>query len=131
MRVKRCPYTPRDLAGGYDPGGVLHVCAKCNGQGANSHQRQPHRRPQCATALNTLGTAQSSVARSATERLASYDTPPGAPLFVQKKCVDRFKILQEGDRMWFVGFAPADNGCDETLAALLRSSRFRSEEPAQ
>ena len=35
MRVKlcaRCPYTPRDLAGHYDPEGVLHVCATCDGK---------------------------------------------------------------------------------------------------
>ena len=24
----RCPYSPLDLAGHYDPAGLLHVCAK-------------------------------------------------------------------------------------------------------
>jgi hypothetical protein len=35
MRVKlcaRCPYTPRDLAGHYDPEATLHVGAKCDGE---------------------------------------------------------------------------------------------------
>ena len=35
MRVKvcsRCPYTPRDLADHYDPDGILHACAKCDGE---------------------------------------------------------------------------------------------------
>jgi hypothetical protein len=35
MRIRlseRFPYTPRDLAGRYDPEGVLHVYAKCDDQ---------------------------------------------------------------------------------------------------
>jgi hypothetical protein len=35
MRVKlcaRCPYTPRDLTGHYDPEAALHVCARCDGE---------------------------------------------------------------------------------------------------
>ena len=34
MRVKlcaRCPYTPGDFIGHYDPQAALHVCAKCDG----------------------------------------------------------------------------------------------------
>jgi hypothetical protein len=34
MRVKlcaRCPYTPGDLIGHYDPQAALYVCAKCDG----------------------------------------------------------------------------------------------------
>jgi hypothetical protein len=34
MRVKlsaRCPYTPGDLIGHYDPQSALYVCAKCDG----------------------------------------------------------------------------------------------------
>ncbi len=60
MRVKlcpRCPYTPRDLADHYDPEGLLHVCAKCDGQeaSANRYPRRDHRRHQCATVPNTAG----------------------------------------------------------------------------
>jgi hypothetical protein len=55
MRVKlcaRCPYTPRDLAGHYDPKGPLHVCAKCDGQheaNTNHYPRRPARKEVCAT----------------------------------------------------------------------------------
>lgn len=50
MKVKlcaRCPYTPRDLTGHYDPEGTLHVCAKCDGQqeaSTNDYPREAHRR---------------------------------------------------------------------------------------
>jgi hypothetical protein len=90
MRVKlcsRCPYTPRDLAGNFDPGGDLHVCAKCDSeQGASTsyYPRKPHRRQQCVTALNISGMARPTVARSATEGLASYGTTAVEQLFVQR-----------------------------------------------
>jgi hypothetical protein len=35
MRVKlctRCPYTPQDLTGHYDPEAALHLGAKCDGE---------------------------------------------------------------------------------------------------
>lgn len=50
MRVKlceRCPYTPRDLAGHYDPGASLHVCAKCDDEQrmvTNRYPRKAYRR---------------------------------------------------------------------------------------
>ena len=73
MRVKlceRCPYTPRDLAGHYDPKGLLHACAKCDGQqgaSTNHYPRKAHRRQECRTVRNIFVTAQPSVARSATD----------------------------------------------------------------
>jgi hypothetical protein len=35
MRVKlcaRCPYTPMDLIGYFDPDAAVHACAKCDGE---------------------------------------------------------------------------------------------------
>jgi hypothetical protein len=35
MRVRlcaRCPYTPRDVTGHYDPEAVLYLCAKCDSE---------------------------------------------------------------------------------------------------
>src|SRR5437879_1768759 len=62
MRVtlcSRCPYTPRDLASHYDPNGVLHVCAKCDGRqdtSTNHYPRKARRRQQCAIVRNILAT---------------------------------------------------------------------------
>jgi hypothetical protein len=62
MRVKlcsRCPYTPRDLAGHYDPDGVLHACAKCDGYEAstNHYPREAQRRGSALTASRSAGRA--------------------------------------------------------------------------
>jgi hypothetical protein len=82
-RCVRCPYAPLDLAGHYDPEGIPHVCAKCDGQhrlNTNHYPRKAHRRQQCVTILNICGTVQPSVARSAMEGLAlSAATPAKRP----------------------------------------------------
>src|ERR1700676_5762671 len=83
MRVKpcaRCPYTPQDLTGHYDPEAALHVCAKCDGeQGVltNHYPREAYRRRKCATVRNILGMTQRSAALSVTESLVSSGTTPG------------------------------------------------------
>jgi hypothetical protein len=75
MRVKlcaRCPYTPQDLTGHYDPEAALHLCAKCDGeQGmlANHYPRESRRRQTCTTVSNILEMAQRSAALSVTESL--------------------------------------------------------------
>jgi hypothetical protein len=77
MKVKlcaRCPYTPRDLTGHYDPGAALHACAKCDGeQGVstrtNHYPRKAHRRRKCSTVPNIFGVAQRNDAPSVTENL--------------------------------------------------------------
>jgi hypothetical protein len=137
MRVKlcsRCPYTPRDLAGHYDPEGVLHVCAKCDGeQGASTNYcpHKAHRRQRCVTAPNIPVTAQSSVARSATENLASYGTTPAEPLSVQRSAPTVSRRARKATADGYAGFTPPDNGCGDILAAIFRSSGFRSKEPTQ
>ncbi len=90
MRVKlcaRCPYTPRDLTGHYDPEAALHVCAKCDGEHGGSTQHYPrkaYRRRACSTAPNIFGMAQRSVAPSVTESLVSSGTTPGELPSVQR-----------------------------------------------
>jgi hypothetical protein len=89
MRVKlcaRCPYTPRDLARHYDPEGILHLCAHCDGEqkaSTNEYPRKADRRQRCATIPNIPVTAQPSVARSVKANSASSGTIPGGPPSVQ------------------------------------------------
>jgi hypothetical protein len=93
MRVKlcaRCPYTPRDLTGHYDPDATLHVCATCDGEQrvvAKRYPREVHRRQKCSTAPNIFGTAQQNAARSVTESLVSSGTTPGEPPSVQRSAL--------------------------------------------
>jgi hypothetical protein len=90
MRVKlcaRCPYTPQDLTGHYDPEAALHVCAKCDGEQGmltNHYPREAHRRRKCATVTNIFETTQRSDAPSVTESLVSSDTTPGELPSVQR-----------------------------------------------
>ena len=90
MRVKlcaRCPYTPQDLTGHYDPEAALHVCAKCDGEHGGSTQHYPrkaYRRRTCSTAPNIFGMAQRSAAPSVTESLVSSGTTPGELPSVQR-----------------------------------------------
>jgi hypothetical protein len=137
MRVKlcsRCPYTPRDLAGHYDPEGVLHVCAKCDGEQAastNYPPRKPHRRQPCVTAPNVFGRTQPSVVRFATEGLASYGTIPGEPPSVQRSALTVSRYARTATADGYGDFTPPDNRRGEIPAAIFRSSGFRSKEPAQ
>ena len=71
MRVKlckRCPYTPRDLTGHYDPEAALYVCAKCDGQQGvtNHYPRKSHRSQKCARVPDIHAMAQRNVARPVT-----------------------------------------------------------------
>jgi hypothetical protein len=136
MRVKlcsRCPYTPRDMAGHYDPEGVLHVCAKCDDEqeaGANCYPRKAHRRQQCVIAPNTLGMERPSVAQFATEGLASYGTTAGKPHFVQRSALTASRHARKATADGYVGLMPPDDP-SEALAAIFRGSRFLSKDPAR
>lgn len=77
-----CPYTPRDLAGHYDPNGQLHACAKCDGRHGPSTDYYPHkshRRQLCATVPIITGTAKASAARFVTDDLVSSVTTSAEP----------------------------------------------------
>jgi hypothetical protein len=134
MRVKlcsRCPYTPRDLAGHYDPEGVLYACAKCDGQdaSANHYPREAHhRRQKCTTDPNIPGTVQPSVAQSVTGGLASSGTTPGEPPSVQRSALTASRHARTATADGYVDFKLPDNGCGENHAAISRSSGFRSKE---
>ena len=89
MRVKpcaRCPYTPQDLTGHYDPEAALHVCAKCDGEQAmltNHYPRETRRRQKWATVPNIFSIAQRSAAPSVTESSVLSATTPGERPSVQ------------------------------------------------
>jgi hypothetical protein len=136
MRVKlcpRCPYSPRDLAGHYDPEGVLHACAKCDDQEAstNHYPRKAQRRQQCATVPNILVAAQPSVARSVTESLASSGTTPGKPPSVQRGAPTASRSAGRATADGYVGFKPRPENCwVEQHATDFRSPGPRSKEIA-
>ncbi len=137
MRVElctRCPYWQRDLAGHYDPEGVLHVCATYDRQhdvSANHYPRKAHRRQQCATFPNIPGTAKPSAARSATESLASFGTTAGEPPSVQRSALSASRHARKATADGYVNSTLPDNGRGETPAAIFQSSGFRGRELAQ
>jgi hypothetical protein len=137
MRVKlcaRCPYTPRDLAGHYDPNGALHACAKCDGQqgaGTNHYPRKAYRRQKCTTVPNISVTAQPSVARSVTEGLVSSGTIPGELPSVQRSAPIASRPAGRATANGYADFTQPDSGCSERRAETLRHSEFRSKEDAQ
>jgi hypothetical protein len=136
MRVKlctRCPYTPRDLAGHYDPEAALHVCAKCDGEqqaSTNHYPRKAYRRQGCAIVPNVLATAQQSVVRSATEGSASSGTIPGEPASVRRRALTVSRPATTATADGYSDFEPPDSSCAEKHAEILRRSGFRSKEVA-
>jgi hypothetical protein len=135
VRVKlcpRCPYTPRDLADHYDPEGVLHVCAKCDGQeaSANRYPRRDHRRHQCATVPNIPGTAQPSVARSVTESLVSSGTIPGERPSAQRSALIASRPASRATADGYANLEPPDSGCNENDSRISGHAGFRSKEAA-
>jgi hypothetical protein len=136
MRVKlcsRCPYTPRDLAGHYDPEGAIHVCATRDGAeraSINCYPRKVNRRQQCVIPRDIPGMAQPCVARFATEDLVSSGTTPGEPHFVQRSALTASRHARKATVDGYVDFtSPDDRG--EPLAEILRGWGFWSKEPAQ
>jgi hypothetical protein len=137
MRVKlcaRCPYTPRDLAGHYDPEGTLHACAKCDGQheaSTNHYPREAYRRQKCVTVPNIFVAAQRSVARSVTESLVSSGTIPGGLPSAQRSAPIASRPAGRATADGYSGFTPPDSVCSERHAAIPRLLELRSKESAQ
>jgi hypothetical protein len=133
-RCARCPYTPRDLAGHYDPKSELHACARCDGYqeaSTNQYPRKAHRRQKCATILNISGTAQPSVARSATENLASFGTTPGEPPSVRGSALTASCAARKMTVDGCVGFQLPDKGRGGRPAGILGRPALPSEEVVQ
>ena len=137
MRVKlcaRCPYTPRDLAGHYDPEAVLHVCAKCDGEQGlttNHYPRETYRRRKCATIPNIFGTTQRSAAPSVTESLVSSGTTLATLPSVQGSAQIASRPARRATADGYADFEPPDRSCSENHAELSRRSDFRTKEAAQ
>ena len=114
MKVKlcaRCPYTPRDLAGHYDPEAALHVCAKCDGEHGmltNHYPREAHRRRQCATVLNIFGMTQPSAAPSVMESLVSSGITPGELPSVQRSALIASRPARTATADGYSDFEPPD-----------------------
>jgi hypothetical protein len=136
MRVKlctRCPYTPRDLSGHYDPVAVLHLCTKCDGEqvaSSNHYPRKTHRRQECATVFNIDAIAQPSVARFVRKGLASSDTTLGKPPSAPVGAPTDSRLVERTTADFYHVFRPL-NGCGGNPAAISRSPRFRSKEVAE
>src|SRR6267378_5049237 len=126
MRVKlcaRCPYTPQDLTGHYDPEAALHACAKCDveqGMLTNHYPREAHRRRKCATVPNIFGMAQRSAAPSVTESLVSSGTTPGELLSVQRSAPIASRPAERATADGYAHFEPPDNSCSENHAEISR-----------
>ena len=137
MRVKRCarcPYVPSDLAGHYDAEGELHVCAKCDGYSeasTNYYPRKTHRRQRCATALNIIGTAQPSVARSVTVGSALSAATPAEPRSVQRSASSASHVARKMTADGYVGLRLPDNAQCEKPAAIFPRFALPSEKVVQ
>jgi hypothetical protein len=137
MRVKlcaRCPYTPQDLAGHYDPEAALHACAKCDveqGMLTNHYPRQAHRRRQCATVLNIFGMTQPSAAPSVTESLVSSGTTPGELPSVQRNAPIASRPARRATADGCADFEPPDHSRSENHSEFTRRSGFRNKEAAR
>ena len=137
MRVKlcaRCPYTPRDLAGHYDPEAVLHVCAKCDGEqgmSTNHYPRETYRRRKCATVPNTFGTTRPSGVPSVTENLVLSGTTPGELRSVQRSALIDSRPARKPTADGYADLRPPDHSRSENNAKLPRRSDFRTKEAAQ
>ena len=136
MRVKlcaRCPYTPRDLAGHYDPEGLLHVCAKCDGEQAmltNHYPRETRRRRKWATVPNIFSIAQRSAAPSVTESSASSATTPGELPSVQGSALIASRPASRATADGCAHSEPPDNTRCEGHAEISGRFGFRNKEPA-
>jgi len=115
MRVKpcaRCPYTPQDLTGHYDPEAALHVCARCDGEQAmltNHYPRETRRRRKCATVPSIFGMAQRSAVPSVTESLVSSATTAGDLPSVPRGALIASRPARRQTADGYAGFTPPDN----------------------
>src|SRR6478672_9430623 len=116
MRVKpcaRCPYTPQDLTGHYDPEAALHVCAKCDGEQAmltNHYPREARRRRKCSTVPNMFGMTRRSAVPSVTEGLVSSATTPGELPSVQRSAPIALRPAGTATADGYAGFRQPDFG---------------------
>ena len=136
MRVKpcaRCPYTPQDLTGHYDPDAALHVCAKCDGEQAmltNHYPRETRRRRKCSTDPNIFGMTQRSAAPSVTESLVSSATTPGVLPSVQSNALIASRPAARLTADGYAGFKQPDNSRSENRVEISLRSGFRNKEAA-
>jgi hypothetical protein len=113
MRVAlcaRCPHTPQDLESHYGSEAVLHLCAKCGDE-----QAMPaHHHPRKVKRETIMRDSPQPLRHNAANCCAVCDGKFGLvrryswrTALCSKKCADRFKARQEGDRRWLRRFQAA------------------------
>jgi hypothetical protein len=135
MRVKlctRCPYTPRDLEGHYDPDAADHACARCDGEqdrGKLYFPRETYRRRKCSIILNTFNIRQRSAAPSVAGSSVSSGTIPGNRTSVRRRAPIASRSGEKTTADGFTRFEPP--GSDrESLEANRSPSGSREKELA-
>ena len=132
MRVKlcnRCPYTPHDLAGHYDPDAVLYACAKCDSIFDPHVLREAYRRRQWSITHPTISMIPPGAARFAKDDLASSATIPGEPLCAPRSASIASRPDARATRDGCAGFASPDGRRD--VPGVSRDTVFQSREPAE
>jgi hypothetical protein len=118
MRVKlcaTCPYTPRDLAGHYDPAAALHLCAKCD---VEHDLRETRRRRTCpVTTINTARMDELCAAPFATEGSASFAIIAAAPPCVPKNASSISRAAGRTTAVGYGDFAPPEGSGGRTRSS--------------
>jgi hypothetical protein len=133
MRVKlcnRCPYTPSDLAGHYDPDAVLYACAKCDVIFDQHSSREAHRRRQWSTIIPTISMIPQGVAPFARDDLGSSATTPGETPSVPRSASIASRPEGSATRDGCANFAPPDHGRRDVTGAF-DDTAFRNREAAE
>jgi hypothetical protein len=133
MRVKlctRCPYTPHDLAGHYDPDAAFYACAKCDAIFDSRNLGEAYRRRQWPTIPPTISSIPQRVVPSATDDSASSATTPGAPLCAQGSASIASRPAETATPDGCANFSPRDDR-HRTGTAVFGGSAFQNREPAE
>ena len=137
MRVKlcaRCPYTPQNLDGDYDPEAALHFCARCDGEERiikMHYPREAYRRRKCSRAPNMFSMAQSIAAQSVAESSVLSVTIPGERPSVRRTALIASRFVGRAIANGCTCFEPPETISKEMLEGPSSRSGSRTQEPAQ
>jgi len=112
MRVKlctRCPYTPRDFEGHYDPVAAAHACARCDGEQDRDklyYPRDSYRRRKCSIFPSILSIPRQSAAPSVAGSSVSSGTIPGDRTSVRGSAPIASSFAGKATADGFTGFEP-------------------------
>ena len=135
MRVKlctRCPYTPRDLEGHYDPVAAHHACARCDGEQDRDklyYPRDTYRRRKCSIVPSILSILRRSAALTVAGSSVSSGTIPGDRTSVRKSAPIASSFAGKATANGFTRFEPPGSD-SESLEGNCPSSGSRDKELA-